>query len=153
MTLVIDLDCEERAFLLDFVRCGTRKARAVSRARALLLADEKKRVKAITEAVGLTRQGICLIKKRYLAVGVPECLVEKPRSGQPRKYSDTHKAEVIALACTDPPVGRSRWTVRLMVSDLQKKKGMEQINRETVRLILKNAGSNPGRSGCGASPK
>jgi putative transposase len=64
-------------------------------------------------------------------------LVDKPRSGQPVKYSQKHVAEIIALACARPPEGRKRWSLALLCEELRKKEGFETINKETIRLILK----------------
>ena len=52
-------------------------------------------------------------------------------------YGEKETAEIIALACSSPPHGRKRWSVRLIVEEMKKKKGFEGINRESVRLILK----------------
>jgi len=41
--------------------------------------------------------------------------VDKPRTGQPEKDSEKHKAEIIAQACTQPPEGRKRWSLALLV--------------------------------------
>ena len=71
-------------------------------------------------------------------------LEEKERSGQPKKYKNTHEAEIISLACTDPPVGRKRWTLDLLVEKLKKKRNFKSINRESVRLILKKLKLNHG---------
>ncbi len=93
---------------------------------------------------GVHRQGIWRIKKRYVYEGIYSVLNEKPRSGQPRKYTAKQEAEVIAMACTDPPIGRKRWSVRLLTERMKRRKGYETINRETVRLILKKAELNLG---------
>jgi transposase len=63
--------------------------------------------------------------------------VDKPRSGQPRKYTERQEAEIMAQACASPPEGRARWSVRLLTEELRKQKGFETINRENVRLVLK----------------
>jgi transposase len=64
-------------------------------------------------------------------------LVDKPRSGQPEKYSERHVAEIIAQACTKPPEGRKRWSLSLLREELRKRQGFETINKETIRLLLK----------------
>ena len=73
----------------------------------------------------------------YLEHGLKYALTDNVRTGQPRKYSDKQEAEVIALACSESPQGRKRWTIRLLTEHLQKNRGMKTINRESVRLILK----------------
>ena len=135
--LKIKLEKEERKFLQDFLKKGTKKARAIARANVLLLADEGWETDTISKMVKVHRQRVWRIKKRYLKEGLKSALEEKPRSGQPPKYKEKHKAEIIATACTKAPNGRKRWTIRLLAKALKNKKGFENINRESVRLVLK----------------
>lgn len=55
------------------------------------------------------------------------------------------KAEIIASACTTPPEGRKRWTVRLLAEEMKKQRGFKTINRESIRLTLKKATLNLGK--------
>ena len=135
--LKIKLEKEERKFLQDFLKKGTKKARAIARANVLLLADEGWETDTISKMVKVHRQRVWRIKKRYLKEGLKSALEEKPRSGQPLKYKEKHKAEIIATACTKAPNGRKRWTIRLLAKTLKRKKGFETLNRESVRLVLK----------------
>ena len=112
-------------------------AREVTRARILILADSGKRNDEIANTLGVDRDTVLRVKKRYLEGGVDKAIHDDPRSGQPKKYSDSVVAEVIALACSNPPEGRKRWSVRLLVEELRKIPSMKGINRETVRIILK----------------
>ena len=133
----IKLKKEERGFLKKFVRDGTKKARAITRANVLLLADEGYNNDEIAGFTRVHRQSIWRIKKRYNEEGIDSALKEKPRPGQPVKYDRKKEAEVIALACTNPPNGSKRWTLKLLTKSLKKKKGLKTINRESIRLILK----------------
>lgn len=144
MTLEVRLQEEERDILEGFVKKGAKKARAIARANVLLLANKGYDTKDISQVVGVHRRTVWRIKKRYLEQGLESALEEKPRPGQPKKYTERHKAEIIALACTSPPKGRKRWTVRLLRDELQDKPGFEGINRETIRLVLKKARRNLG---------
>ena len=116
---------------------GTKKARAIARGNVLLLLDEGLESDTIAKTLSVHRQRIWRIKKRFLKVGLPLALAEEPRSGQPKKYTPKHEAEIIAQACTKAPAGRKRWTVRLLAKTLKKKEFLKTINRESVRLILK----------------
>lgn len=133
----IKLKKQERKFLQDFVRKGIKKAREIARANVLLLLDERWEEKTISKMLKVHRQRIWRIKKRFLKEGLNAALEEKPRSGQPVKYTKKHETEIIAQACTTAPNGRKRWTVRLLAEELKKKKGFGSLNRESVRLILK----------------
>lgn len=140
----IRLKRSEKTFLEDFLKKGNRKARAIARANILLMADKGMSAESIVESLGIHRQRVWRTKKRYIAEGLDNALQEKARPGQPRKYTEKHEAEIIALACTDPPKGRRRWTIQLLTDALGGRKNFKNANRETVRLVLKKRRQNPG---------
>ncbi len=140
----ISLTSEERDYLEQYIKKGTKKARSINRAKVLLFADQGYSHDKISEMTGVHRQATWRTKKRYVDDGIYSVLNEKPRSGQPKKYSDKQEAEIIALSCTNPPKGRTRWSIRLLTGKIKKRKGFETINRETIRLILKKAEQNLG---------
>jgi transposase len=98
----------------------------------------------IVELLDVGRNTVGRIKKRYQEEGLQSALEDKPRTGQPVKYSEKHAAEIIAQACTTPPEGRKKWTLVLLTEEMKKKEGFETINKESIRLILKKAKLNPG---------
>ena len=140
----LKLKPKEKKFLEEFIKKGTKKARALKRANILLLLHKKNTAKTISEKLGVDMDTVYNIKKKYLDGGLDSALSEKNRSGQPKKYGEKHTAEIIAKACTTAPKGRKRWSVRLLVDELCKKKKFRTINRESIRIILKKAGRNPG---------
>ena len=142
--ITIKLNRKNRVFLTNFVKDGTKKARAIKRANILLLADEGYDNDDIAGFTRIHRQSIWRIKKRYVEEGIPLALEDKPRPGQPVKYDKKERAEVVSLACTKAPNGRKRWTIDLIVKQLRKNKNFKTINRETVRLILKKTKQNHG---------
>jgi putative transposase len=131
---------DEAKFLREFVSKGRRSARELTRAHILLLADQQKGDLEISQLLGVWRNTTWRTRKRYIEKGLKAALSEKPRPGQPRKYTERHLAEIIAQACVRPPEGRARWSVRLLTEELSKQEGFETINRETVRLVLKKRG-------------
>lgn len=133
----LNLKEEEHKLLQAYLKKGTKKARAISRANILLLLGEGWEINTISEMLKVHRQKIWRTKKRFFEEGLEKSLEEKPRSGQPRKYTPKHEAEIIAEACTKAPKGRKRWTVRLLAKKLKKMKGFKTINRESIRLVLK----------------
>jgi len=140
----IKLKKEERKFLQEFLKRGTQKVRTIARANVLLLLDEGWEINIISKMLTVHRQRIWRIKKRFLEEGLNSALDEKPRSGQPIKYTKKHEAEIIAQACTKAPKGRKKWTIRLLTKELKKKKGFRKINRESIRLVLKKTRLNLG---------
>lgn len=135
----IKLTKDELNYLQDVVKKGYHKTRVVTRARILLLSHERKKDKIIVEFLNVGRSTIWRTREKYLSKGIDSALEDKPRSGQPRKYTENHEAEIIAQACTTPPKGRKRWTIQLLVEKLRKKRGFKTINRESIRLVLKKA--------------
>ncbi len=123
--------------LKSVVGKGKKAVREVTRAQILLLAHSGKKNDEIAETLHINRDTVFRVKKRFIEGGLNKAIHDAPRPGQPSKYSEKAKAEVIALACSSPPEGRKRWTVRLIAEELKKRPGLEGINREVVRVILK----------------
>jgi transposase len=140
----ISLKDEELDFLKEFVSKGDRKARQINRARILIFTNEGLTEEEIRITLNICRATVSNIKKRYREEGLEKALYDDPRPGQPKKYDMNNEAEIIALTCTKPPVGHDRWTVRLLTKTLKKREGLEKINRESIRLILKKTRQNHG---------
>lgn len=119
------------------VRKGKRTVREVMRAELLLLAHEGRSNDDIADILHINRDTVFRVKKRFIEGGMDRAIRDNPRPGQPTKYNQAARAEVIALACSSPPHGRKRWSIRLLVDELKKNPDMRGINREVVRMILK----------------
>lgn len=135
----LKLKPNEVTFLKQFTKKGKKSARALKRTNILLLLDKGETGDSIAEKLNVNRDTVYNVKRRYLEQGLNVALSEKPRPGQPVKYDKKKKAEIIAYACTNPPEGRKRWTVRLLAEEISKREGFETVNRESIRLTLKKA--------------
>ena len=136
---------KDRNWLRQLTKKGKRQSiRVVNRARSLLLLHQGKRETAIAEYLGIERKTVWRTKKRYVNEGLEAALSERPRSGQPRKYTERDQAVLVAVACTNAPEGRKRWTVRLLMERMRSDEGCPTMNRETVRLVLKKTKQNLG---------
>ena len=135
--IVLKLKPKDREFLINLTKTGNRNSREFERAYILLALDKGKKHEEITEFYNVSRITIWRVKSKYLKAGVQEAIKDEPRPGQPIKYSETEQAEIIAMACSNAPDGRARWTLRLLEKTLKKQKGIGTINRETIRLMLK----------------
>lgn len=140
----LNIKKEEIKYLNTFIREGHKSVRAVTRARILLLAQKKEKDVNIQRLLNVGRSTVWRVKNNYLNKGVDYALTERERPGQPPKYKTKHKAEIIAYACTTPPQGRKRWSVRLLAEELRKKKDFTTINRESIRMVLKKVTQNLG---------
>ncbi|CAD6492854.1 MAG: Homeodomain-like domain protein [Candidatus Argoarchaeum ethanivorans] len=135
----IKLTEKEVEYLNDFVKRGRKSARELTKAHALLLVNDGETEMEVKDTLRISRATVSNIKKKYREEGLQNALAEKPRSGQPKKYTDKHEAEVITQACTESPDGCKRWTLTLLTEEMRKKGGFETINKESIRLILKKA--------------
>ena len=135
----ISLTEKELEYLNDFLKKGRKSARELIRASILRFTHEGKTEMEIKNTLRISRATVSNTKKRYREEGLQSALTEKTRSGQPKKYTNKQEAEIIAMACTNPPKGRERWSIRLLTERMKRRKDFGTINRETVRLILKKA--------------
>ena len=133
----LKLEDDDVKYLQDFVNKGKKNAREITRARILLLANQQKGDTEIAKTLCVSRSTAWRIRNKYLEEGLKIALFDKPRPGQPIKYTERHAAEIIAQVCTKPPAGRRKWTLILLAEEMKKKEGFETINKESIRLILK----------------
>jgi putative transposase len=133
----VTLSPSDYSHLHQFIKSGKKTGKELERAYILMALHDNRPYKDIEAYYHVNRSTIWRTAENYKKKGLEETLKDKPRSGQPRKYTDKQEAEVIALACSDSPKGRKRWTIRLLTEHSKKIKGLEKINRETIRLILK----------------
>lgn len=148
----------QRAELRDLVSKGVHKARAINRARILLMADEglggeKKTDEEISRTLKVSLRMVAVTREKFWRAGLRNALGEKPRSGHPPKLSGKGEAILTSIACTDAPQGRTRWTLRLLADKLVEMKEVESISRETVRRVLKKTTSSRGGRNSGPSDR
>lgn len=134
---IVQLTEEERQSLGSLLKAGKAKARKIARAHVLLLADEDKPDGAIAEALHVGLSTVARTRERFVEGGVDWALTERPRTGAKRKLEGKAEAFLIALACTDAPGGRQRWTLQLLADRLVEIGLVEGISDETVRRTLK----------------
>ena len=137
MSSKFKLSGKSRGYLRTFKSTGGHSLREFNRATILLFLDKGLTISEIENLLEVDRTTIWRIKKRYLDYGLEIALTEEIRSGQPLKYTTYHEAELTALACGPVPEGRRRWTIRLLVDQLNKQKGFETITYGSVRKLLK----------------
>ncbi len=148
---VVDLTADERAELKRLLSGGQARVRRMNRARILLLADEDATDKAIAAALHLGKSTVERTRQRFVEGGLDRALHDRPRPGKARLLDGKQEAFLIALACSDPPEGRVRWTMQLLADRLIELRVVESITDETVRRLLKKTTSSPGRRKSGAS--
>jgi putative transposase len=135
---------EDRVELNRYLRRGKSSARSLTRARILLLADEGHSDEEIVEALKVSRTTVNRIRKRYCENGLEFALHEKNRSGAPPKIDGRIEAQLTLLACSEPPEGRSKWTLRLLADKLVELEAVDSISHMSVHRMLKKTRSNHG---------
>ena len=115
----VSLDKQQRKFLKDITTKGKESARKIKRASILLLADEGKKDKEIMETVRVSDGMVENIRKKFVLEGLENAINEKSRPGQPKKINGRKEAELITLACSQPPEGRAKWTLRLLADKIE----------------------------------
>jgi transposase len=144
---IVDLTPDERQELEKLISSGTERARKLARARILLKADEGWTDEAISEALGVGTATVERVRKRFVEWGgIVAIERRKPRRRYERKLDGDAEARLIALACSAPPEGRERWTLRLLAEKLVtlEEVDIESISYETVRSVLKKTNSSLG---------
>lgn len=138
-TYDVDLSADERDELEAFISRGVRSAQAILRARILLKVDEGATDAEISEWLDCSEMTVYRARKRYAADGIASIHRDKPDREYERKLDGGAEARLIALACSDPPEGRTRWTLRLLADELVALEAVDidSISPETVRKTLK----------------
>jgi transposase len=93
----------------------------------------------------LTAKAVRAIGWRYEREGLERALYEKPRPGAAPLLEPAQRQRIVALVCSDPPEGRARWTVRLIVQEAVKRKLVPKVGRETIRVLLESHDLKPWR--------
>jgi transposase len=136
----VRLTAEERDLLEKFVAHGTKSARAINRARILLLLDEERSEKDVTTTLSVSRGTIHNVRTKYLQKAdehILDILHEAPRSGRPIKIDTSVEAHVTMIACSDPPEGYGRWSLHMIADKLGQLDVIDTISHESVRRTLK----------------
>ena len=141
---LVQLSTKERELLIGIIRSGKHKARKITRCRILLLADgpNGKTDQEIADALKVSLATIFGIRRRYSQEGLDAAISERPRSGQPPKFKGKAAAKITAIACSTPPAGQAKWSLRLLADRVVELKIVDSISHQSIRNILKKTNSN-----------
>jgi transposase len=137
----IQLSNEDRQELEALIRAGKAPARTQTRARILLLSDENqtkpRKTKEIASALLCSLPTITNIRRKFVEGGLQSALYDRPRPGQAPKITGEIEAQLIALACSQPPEGKARWTLQMLADKLVELELVESISDVAVMKRLK----------------
>ena len=129
----------------QLLRGGVQQVRVVLRALVLQQFAAGVTAPQIAKTIPLTPKAIRQIAHRYNSSGLDAALYEKARPGAKPVLGDAHKQRIVAMVCSQPPEGRARWTVRLIVEEAIKRKLVPRVGRETIRILLQSHDLKPWR--------
>ena len=101
------------------------------------MANDGKTDTQIIETLGTARNTIRTVRYRYVHQGLESAINEQPRPGAPSKFTGRDKAKITAIACSKPPEGRNRWTLRLIADSMVELDIVGDISHHTIQRVLK----------------
>ena len=138
----VKLSETDRTYLENLIKKGSLPAKTYKRAFALLELDRGRTFTDVAKTVVVVIQTVSTWAKKYKESGL-EFLTDKPRPGRPSVIDGLQRAQVTALACSEPPEGYGRWSLRLLADKAVELEYVEAISYGEVRRILKKTNSNP----------
>jgi hypothetical protein len=144
----IERTSEERTELKKLIRTGNAPARTHTRARILLLSDrsqgQKRTDQEGADAVLCRKSTVRTVRRRFLSGGLQAALSDKGWPGAPPKFTGDVEATLVMVACSEPPAGAARWTVRLLADTMVERHDVDSMSHVTVGEILKKTKSRRG---------
>jgi hypothetical protein len=146
---IVTLSAEERERLQTMLRSGKHGARKLLRARVLLKADTSEAGDAwtddrIAESFDTSPRTVARVRQQLVEEGIEGVLTPKrsPNSARARIFDGASEARLIALACSTPPAGRTRWTLQMLEDQVVALNIVERASDNTIGRTLKKTFSN-----------
>jgi Homeodomain-like domain len=143
----VTLTAEERQELQSMIAKGKASARKLAHARVLLQVDEAEAKEGRTDeetagALNLSVRTVERVRERFVEQGFAAALLPTPsKRVYARPFDGASEARLMALACSAPPEGKARWTLRLLAEQLVELQVLDTVSRECVRQALKKTNS------------
>ena len=150
---IIELSKPDKSSLTKILAKKETSSREQTRARVLDLLAREEHPSQIAKLLEVGIATIYNIQRRFLGEGFEAALYDKPRSGKPPVIKPEEKARITALACSDAPSGRARWTLRLLADKAVEMGYIESISHMEVSRLLKKTLSSHTNKNSGASGK
>ncbi len=144
----LQLSDQERTALEQLLDGNEASVREKRRAQILLLSDrsqERRRTdQEVAEIVRCSHGTVGNVRRRYLDENMEAALYDKPRPGAKPKVTGDIEAKMVLLACSEPPAGHARWTLRLLASEMIRLEYVDYISHVTVGEVAKKTSLNLG---------
>ena len=138
----VTLTNDHRTYLQNLIKKGRLPAKTYKRALALLELDRGRTFTEVAQIVGVVSQTVSIWAQKYKESGLA-FLTDPPRPGRPIVIDGRQRAKITALACSAPPEGHARWSLRLLADKAVELELVDAISYGEVRLILKKTNSSP----------
>lgn len=132
----LKLNKTDKKYLSELLSKGQVKARVLRRATALLQLDQGSTLQNVAKILGVDDNTVAIWRNKYLESGL-NFLPDQPRSGRPIKFGGEQRAKVTALACSETPSGRAKWSLQLLADKVVELGFCESISPSKVRDMLK----------------
>ena len=132
----VQLTSADRDHLETLIRKGQQTAKAYRRALSLMELDRGQTYPAVSKTVQVTIPTLSNWAALYKEKGL-QVLQDQPRSGRPIQIDGEQRAKITALACSEPPEGYARWSLRLLADKAVELGYIENISHTEVADILK----------------
>jgi transposase len=139
----VTLTQQERQELQQLVSRGKADARKLAHARILLQADEseggpRRTDEQVASALDGSTRTVERVRERFVEEGLDAALLPRPgKRVYARKLDGRREARLIALACSRPPAGKARWTLRMLADEMVELEVVDSLSHEAVRQALK----------------
>ena len=148
----IRLTVEQRAEAQAVLDRGQHAALTTRHARILLAGEERpdrrrRSDRQVAALCGVSARTVARVRESFATAGFRVALHGQPHPGAAPKLTPEQEVRLVALACSPPPRGKARWSVRLLTARVVELEAMPAMSRELVRTTLKKTASN--RGGCG----
>lgn len=147
---IVDLTSKERKYLQQLANKGKVAGYKIRHAQMLLKADQGQHGPAwsdeqIAEAFDAHEATVRRLRQRFVEEGLEAALQRKKRQNYTRKLDGDAEAHLIAIACSQPPKGRNRWTLRLLADRVVELALVDSVSHMTISRTLKKTNLSPGR--------
>lgn len=135
------LTATDRTYLTNLLSRGTLPVKTFKRATALLEVNRGKTQVAVAQTLGVCFQSVNNWCREYKTKGL-KMLHDAPRSGRPVEIDGGERAKITALACSTPPEGHARWSLRLLADRVVELGYCDHLSHNHAGKILKKTNSN-----------
>lgn len=145
----VTLTLEEKEALTRLYNTGSCTNKEFKYARALLLcdrgeyADYKWGLEQTAKAVGITTRSLISLKERFVMRGLEAALQRKPYKQRAKVFDGDFEAQVTKIACSEPPEGHNRWTLKLIAERVVELKIVDSVSVMTIQRALKKNSLSP----------